>query len=108
MPSTEHLARQTREVPIEWSGIEDLTTSFATNVVITHTESEFFITFFELVPPMLVGASASVDEIKSVRAKAVARVAVPAGRMEGFVQAMQENLQRYQEKVKERGERHGE
>jgi len=85
------------EIPLEWQISGDLETRFANNLVVAHSESEFYLTFFETVPPITLGDPARLAALESVTAKAVARIAVAAGRMEGFIDAMQRNLDRYRQ-----------
>lgn len=89
-------------IPLEWCVPEELPTHYATNLVIQHTEHEFFITFFELVPPITLGKTPEeITRIESVRARALTRVAVSPERLEEFIQVMQDNLARYGSSVGE-------
>jgi hypothetical protein len=90
-------------IPLEWRVPEDLETHFATNVVVSHSEAEFFLTFFEMVPPFILGDVEKLAALKSVPAVAVARVAVAADRMEAVIGAMKRNLENYR-KTKEQQE----
>ena len=81
-----------KKIRLDWHVPEDLPTKAVSNVVITHTEEgEFFITYFEVVPPVLLGDSERFEAIDSVRAKAVARIMVVADRMPGMIKALQDN-----------------
>ena len=95
MPATEVKAVQKVAIPLEWQVPEDLKTHFATNMVVSSSEGEFFITFFEVVPPFILGDVEKLTALKSVPAKAVARVAIAADRMEAFIDAMKRNLASY-------------
>lgn len=85
---------------IQWSIPDELSTCYATNLVVQHTEHEFFITFFELVPPITLSkTSEEIKQMESVQAHALTRIVVTPERLESFIQAMQENLDRYRASV---------
>jgi Protein of unknown function (DUF3467) len=87
-------------LPIEWHFPEHITSRYATNLVVQHTEHEFTISFFELHPPLLLGSpeerKAQLEHIKSVRAECVARIIVAAERMPEFLKVLQGQLEAYQ------------
>lgn len=89
-------------LPIEWHISEEVTTKYATNLVIQHTEHEFIISFFEIYPPVLLGPpegqKLQAEMIDTVRAECVARIVVASDRMPEFVRVLQDNLGTYQEK----------
>ena len=90
------------QIPLKWYVPEELPTHYATNLVIQHTEHEFFITFFELVPPITLGKTLEeVEQIEAVCARALTRVAVSPERLEKFIQAMQDNLVKYRSSISE-------
>jgi hypothetical protein len=39
-------------LPIEWHVPDDLVTRYANNLLIQHTEHEFILSFFEILPPL--------------------------------------------------------
>ena len=47
--------RETIAVPMEMSIPDSLSTKYATNMVVQHTEHEFIIFFFEVQPPLVIG-----------------------------------------------------
>jgi len=87
------------QVPIEWHISEDIDSKYATNLVIQHSEHEFIINFFEMHPPLILGAPDQVREqwqkIESVQAKCVARIIVSPDRMQEFIDVMQAGLNKY-------------
>ncbi|MFQ5758873.1 MAG: hypothetical protein ACE5IF_04280 [Candidatus Bathyarchaeia archaeon] len=95
MPAKKVGAVFEREIPLEWRIPEDLETHFATNIVISHSKGEFFLTFFEVVPPIILGDVDKLAALKSVPAQAVARIAIAADRMEGMIDALKRNLESY-------------
>ena len=92
-------------LPIEWHVPEDVTGSYATNIVVHHTDNEFIIHFFEVQPPLVVGSPQEVrselEQVKSVRANCVARVIVSPARMPDFINTLQENWANYHAKKSE-------
>jgi len=108
MEKNEYLMDEARErapeirIPLEWYVPEELPTHYATNLVIQHTEQEFFITFFELVPPITLGKTPEeIEQVESIRARALTRVAISSGRLESFIRAMQDNLVKYHSSIGE-------
>ena len=87
------------KLPIDWQIPKDLSSRYATHLVVQHTEHEFVLSFFEILPPTLFGApelvSAKMEQLKSIEAECFARIVVAANRMPGFVAVLQENLEKY-------------
>jgi len=87
------------QVPIEWHISEDLDSKYATNLVIQHSEHEFIIDFFEMRHPLILGDPDQVREewekLESVRAECVARIIVSPDRMQGFINLIQAELNKY-------------
>ena len=84
-------------VPIRWEFPDDLTTVYAAHVSIRHTQNDFVVSFFQIKDP-----SGTTEEqfnfVKSqgyVSARCVARIAVAAGTMSEFIEAMQDSYQKY-------------
>jgi hypothetical protein len=90
-PGQQHPAFQVR-IPVEWSDEGDVPLVYANQVLVTHSGPEFFIVFGVLVPPPNPTELPDILKIKPQVRVAVARDAMP-----GFVQALNENLRRYQE-----------
>lgn len=95
----EHEGEGAYLLPIEWYFPEGLTSRYATNLVVQHTEHEFTLSFFELRQPVVLGSpeerKAKLEQIHSVRAECVARVIVSAGRMPEFLGVLQKQLEIY-------------
>src|SRR5690349_19460864 len=73
----------TLNLPIEFCASDDLTTQFANVVAVQMTDpGVVFLTFYELIPPLVSGVqeeqSAALSKLTSIRAKPVARIALPA------------------------------
>jgi hypothetical protein len=86
-------------LPLEWRFPGDITSRYATNMVVQHTQHEFIISFFEAYPPVLLGEAeereAALEHIESVPAICVARIIVSPERLKEFIQVLQDNLDKY-------------
>ncbi|MCX5973322.1 MAG: DUF3467 domain-containing protein [Coprothermobacterota bacterium] len=83
----------TKAVPLKFVETDDLKTIYANNLIVNYGHGEFYLTFCEVVPPFLMeGDAQALEQIEHVEAKMVARIAVPAARMKGFVEALRRNL----------------
>lgn len=102
---SEELPEAIKELPLEWYIPDDLPCQYATNMVVQHSEHEFIVSFFRASPPIILGPPESVKDqiqgLESVRAECVARVIVSAGRMEGFIESLQTNLDRFRSQVEQ-------
>jgi hypothetical protein len=78
-----------KELSIEWYVPADLVSRHATNIVAQYAEGEYIISFFEIVPPMVLGEPEErlkqIEQLASVRAQCVARIVVPMHKMESFI-----------------------
>lgn len=93
-------------VRIEHVFTEPPISQFANHLIVQHTEHEFILSFFEIDNPIILGDEdkTKLEQLESVRAYCVARVAVPTGRMASFVEALENNLAKYQQKFSEEEE----
>jgi hypothetical protein len=86
-------------VPIEFSFPESLQSRYSNNFLVQHSDGEFIISFFEVLPPVVLGEPQQVIEqlrqIKSVRADCVARIIVPSEKMPDLIRVLQDNLERH-------------
>lgn len=80
---------------------EEMPTAYATNLVVQHTKHEFFISFFAIAPPLIVGTDdekrARVEQIEQVTAQPLVKVVVSASRMPEFIKVLQDNYKTYSE-----------
>jgi len=88
-----------KQIKLNWVYPQDLETHFVTNMVVQHQEDHFIISFFETWPPAITG---NVDErhkqlesINEVDAKCVARIVVTPEKMRDFLNAFQENVEKF-------------
>ena len=89
--------RNERQILVEWHIPEGIVSKYATNMVVQHSDQEFILSFFELLPPMIFGTPQDLeklDNMSAVRAECIARVIVSAERMPKFIQALQQTLER--------------
>jgi len=86
-----------KPVPIDWQVPEDLPIHFVNNLTIQRLQHEFILTFYQTLPPVLLGplSERKLEETETVPAKAVARIALAAGQLPGFIRAMRDNLERH-------------
>jgi hypothetical protein len=80
-------------LPITWN-TEGTQTLHANNMIVQADEHDFYLSFFEAVPPILLGSSADdrikeAGSLKGVEAKCVARIVVNGERMGLFLNAIQ-------------------
>ncbi len=78
------------ELPIEWN-FGDLLNRYATNMLIQRGENEFYISFFEITPPLLF-SPADHGKIKSVKANCVARIVIAKDKLQSFIDALQQSV----------------
>jgi hypothetical protein len=97
IPASFEAEKHGKEVFIDWQVSESLPTHFVNNITVQHTEHEFILTFYEVRRPVLLGplAQEKLEQLESIPAVAVARIAVAAGRLPEFIEAMQSNLRKY-------------
>ncbi len=86
-----------KKIRILWDAGENIPSVFANQLYISHAGGkEFHLTFGHLTPPIVFGLEE--DEIPdSINVKPVAKIVVSPDVMEEFVNAMNENFQRFKE-----------
>jgi hypothetical protein len=86
-------------LPIEWHVPEDIVSRYANNIVVQYSQHEFIISFFETLPPLVVGPpeeiEAKLEQTMAAQANCVARIIVAVDKMPGFMQVMQDSLKGY-------------
>jgi hypothetical protein len=96
-------------IPIEWYVPEGIVSRYANNFVIQQNEHEFILTVFESVPPILLGppdeVRAKAEEIKSIRATAIARIVLAPGRLAELNGILESALETYRARL-DREEHH--
>jgi hypothetical protein len=105
MPSDANKQLHAKEVKIERNYPKDLQTHFVMNIIVQHQPDFFTLSFFEVFPPAILGATpeekkAEFDAISRVEAKCVARLIVPPEKMHEFAKAINQNLAEYEMMIK--------
>lgn len=88
------------KIPIERIIPDSLSSKFSNNVVVQFQDDSFIISFFEVIPPMVISDSETerkkiLESIKSVKAECVARIIVTPQKMEEIIAVMSQNLQNF-------------
>ena len=95
-------------VHIDYTGGTELPAVHANQVIIQHTESEFIVSFFEVLPPVLSPdvsrRTKEMERIKSIRAQPVARIVMAPDRAREFIAAFIENLRSFEEHTQQAAE----
>lgn len=93
----------TINIPLRWHIPDNIVSRYATNMTIQEGENEFIISFFEVIPPILLGPpdarAKKIKDLKEINAECVARVIVAADKLPSFIDAMQSNLEIYKARV---------
>lgn len=83
-------------LPIRIEGAEDIPVLYVNYIFVSHTNDEFFVTFAQLHPPYLISPTKSdVEELKSIPATVVSRIALTPGKFKELIDALQRNYQQY-------------
>jgi hypothetical protein len=84
------------ELPIEWHVPDEIRTIHATSMVVQCDGRDFILSFFEVLPPLLLGEDIKeqAEKLTSVRATCIARVLVPGNKFAAFAQALAKSVQR--------------
>jgi hypothetical protein len=77
-------------LPIEWHFPEGLKSNFANHMIVQQDDSDVFLSFFELQPPVITSAADAVGlkSRKSIRATCVSKVVISKARFPVFVNAL--------------------
>lgn len=91
---------QGKVVQIDFEPDEAIEFSFASNMLINFDNENFYIRFFQITPPPILGS----DMPDSIKAKLVAGVVIPASRMAGVLEALADNYKTYNDRVRQSSE----
>jgi len=81
-------------VPIEWEIPENITPRYTTHMVIQHLENENLISFFEVIPPIMLGDKESIKQIKKVTARCICQVIVADNKLPEIVSVLQNHCEK--------------
>ena len=102
------VASQAKNLRVVWDVSPEFPTSYATHFLVQHTKDDFTVTFFDIRPPVVMGAPKDKDrqfaELEQVTAVPQARIVIPPSRMREFVQVAQDNLKTYSETIGKEGD----
>lgn len=88
-------------LPIQWIG-NAAPSLFANQMIVQADETDFFLSFYEIVPPIAMGdeeeQKKQLQSMSAVQARCVARIVINADRMEKFAEAIQSTVTRHKEK----------
>src|SRR5829696_7668297 len=83
------------EVPLRFGVPAGMPSRYAHHLIVQQGESEVLLSFFEVIPPLLVGSPDEQKETlkKGVRADCVARITVSKSRYPDFVRVLNSILE---------------
>lgn len=90
-------------VPLLWVGVDDADIHYANQIIVQPGEgTEFFVTFGQVAPPLLLGLTPEENlerakNIPYVPVRTVTRLGLTLERMEQFTEVMQRVLTQYKE-----------
>jgi hypothetical protein len=85
-------------LPLHYHIPDDLRLTFADNVAIQNTPTEFTISFGQAHQPIVMEA-AEYDAMKAIRVDVVARIVMTPPKMLAFIKALQDNWKVYQRRM---------
>lgn len=85
-------------IPLEWHVSDQIVSRYANHLVIQRSEQNFYLSFFEAVPPLIIGGPAEtlaqLRELGAVRSECVARLVVSADRLPALITILQDAARR--------------
>ncbi len=99
----------TYTAPLEWHFGDNIIPRYATNMLVQSGDHEFYLSFFEAVPPIVMGTpeerQAQAAAVASVRAECVSRLVIARDRLPGIVRVLQQMVDmNFSELVEDKGE----
>ena len=86
-----------RQIPVNWTFPVDLVSGYATNMLVQSGESELYVSFFEVPPPVLFGPE-DTKTLESVTAECIARIIISPDRLGKFIEVLQQQLKNFNQK----------
>ena len=95
-------SQQIASVPIKWLG-SPAPSIFANQMIVQADANDFYLSFFEITPPLVIGENESeqkkqIEAMGGVEARLVARLVINAQRMETFAGAIMQTVIKHKEK----------
>ena len=93
---------QGKPVKVHWDIPPDAVAQYTNNFVVQHTPDAFFLSFFQIRQPIIIGTpeerKEQLDQIDSTTARFVTQVAMSPAQMAQLVKVLQGNLEKYLKK----------
>jgi len=93
--------REALGVQVQWVIPDNLPTSFVNNATLSFDGAQFFLTLYQVVPPLDEARLAEIRDSKRIKAHAVARFVIPKERMPDIARMVfdftQQSIPRQQE-----------
>jgi hypothetical protein len=82
----------------------DIITRFANNFVVQHDAEQFYLSFFDVWMPMIIGETEEetrmqLDALEKIDAKCVARIVVSPEKLRELINLLENNLKNYEQKT---------
>ncbi|MCJ7668389.1 MAG: DUF3467 domain-containing protein [Anaerolineae bacterium] len=85
-----------RAIPIRWEIPDEMDIAWASHCVVQHSQREFILNFFQVTPPILIQPTEEeLKSLRSVRGKAVARIAISPAALKELIEVLETNLKSF-------------
>jgi hypothetical protein len=79
-------------------------TKFTNDLAVQFDDENFILSFFEILPPMLLGSDEKelqnqIEKIEYVNAHCISRLVVTPKKLKSFIDALVNNYEKYQEQI---------
>ena len=90
------------QIPMAWVGVEEVPIFFANQAVCQFQQNEFILTFGQMSPPAILGATEEerveqAAQIPYVPIKPLARLGLTEGRLRELIAVLEANLRNYEQ-----------
>ena len=87
-------------IPLVWLSQDGMTTIYASQLIVTHSENDFYLLFGETIPPFITPEQlkTGVELPEHVGIQPVARIAISASKFRSFSDAIKKNIENYEAK----------
>lgn len=99
MPKTRTTKKppQERNLPMVWKMPDDLSSGYATNMLVQTGEQELFVSFFEMQHPVVL-VPEDINKLESVNLECIAKIIVTPERLANFIEVLQKQLEAFKAK----------
>lgn len=88
-----------KNVKVDYYVPDNMQVLFGDNSSIVFAEDMFYLTFFQVEPPVVFDAEGA-NEVEAVKSRAIVRMAVTPKNMKSLAEALQRSVKRYEEQYK--------